>query len=60
MGLAAVHAIYPGWVMLHPAGRRRVQGRSSSHRDQAILAHGEMGKMFPMRIARLPYAHLVD
>ena len=27
---------------------------------QAMLARGEMGKFFPMRIARLPYAHLLD
>ena len=27
---------------------------------QAFLAHGEMGKFFPMRIARLPHAHVLD
>ena len=29
-------------------------------RDQAILVRGEMGKYFPMRIARLPHAHVLD
>ena len=30
----------------------------SERLEQAILVHGEMGKFFPMPIARLPHAHL--
>ena len=28
--------------------------------EKAFLAHGEMGKLFPMCIARLPHVHLLD
>ena len=35
-----------------------METRESSSCDQAILVHGEMGKFFPMPIARLPHAHL--
>ena len=33
---------------------------SSAPPGQATLVHGEMGEIFPMRIARLPHAHVLD
>ena len=40
------------------AGLSKAGAAARADRDQAILVHGEMGKFFPMPIARLPHAHL--
>ena len=34
-----------------------MRDRAAAGRAQAILVHGEMGKFFPMPIARLPHTH---
>ena len=41
-------------------GVPRAGVRCHGPRAQAVPVHGEMGNFFPMRIARLRYAHLVD